>query len=187
MHDVCGGRPVTARRQTSHPTVQKQRDTWVVCVDGIGTVFGARKPRQLGTVPSRRSPQAAASAAAAGDAGAERDTVAAVVDRWVAAQVDVSNKSRLQYEWAADHIKAGLGGVRLDSLVTTSSALEAQHPDHVDGAACGARRRRRRRGSALWRGGVSRLILGAQSPLLSSATVSVSVVVINRTGAPFQR
>jgi integrase len=106
-----------AWKQTSHPTVQQQRDKWVVRVDGIDTVSGARKPRQLGTYRSRRSARAAASAyAASGESGAERNTVGAVVDRWVAGKVDVSNKSRLQYEWAAGHIKAGLGGVRLDRL-----------------------------------------------------------------------
>lgn len=106
-----------AWKQTSHPTVQQQRDKWVVRVDGIDTVSGARKPRQLGTYRSRQSAQAAASAhAASGESGAERNTVGAVVDRWVAGKVDVSNKSRLQYEWAAGHIRAGLGGVRLDRL-----------------------------------------------------------------------
>lgn len=106
-----------AWKQTSHPTVQQQRDKWVVRVDGIDTVSGARKPRQLGTYRSRRSARAAASAhAASGESGAGRNTVGAVVDRWVAGKVDVSNKSRLQYEWAAGHIKAGLGGVRLDRL-----------------------------------------------------------------------
>jgi len=106
-----------AWKQTNHPAVQKQRDKWVVRVDGIDTVSGARKPRQLGTFRSRRSAQAAATSfAAAGEAGAERDTVAAVVDRWVAGKVDVSNKTRLQYEWAAGHIRAGIGGVRIDRL-----------------------------------------------------------------------
>jgi hypothetical protein len=62
-----------AWKPTSHPTVQQQRDKWVVRVDGIDTVSGARTPRQLGTFPSRRSARAAASAAAAaGDVGAER-------------------------------------------------------------------------------------------------------------------
>jgi hypothetical protein len=108
---------VMAWKQTSHPTVQQQRDKWVVRVDGIDTVSGARKPRQLGTYRSRRSARAAASAyAASGESGAERNKVGAVVDGWVAGKVDVSNKSRLQYEWAAGHIKAGLGGVRLDRL-----------------------------------------------------------------------
>jgi integrase len=108
---------IVAWKQTSHPTVQKQRDKWVVRVDGIDTMSGARKPRQLGTYRSRRSAQVAASSfAASGEAGAERDTVAAVVDRWVAGKVDVSSKTRLQYEWAAGHINAGIGGVRLDRL-----------------------------------------------------------------------
>lgn len=106
-----------AWKQNGHPTVQKQRDKWVVRVDGIDTVSGARKPRQLGTYRSRRSAQAAAASfAASGEVGAERDTVAAAVDRWVAGKVDVSSKTRLQYEWAADHIRAGIGGVRLDRL-----------------------------------------------------------------------
>jgi integrase len=106
-----------AWKQTSHPTVQRQRDKWVVRVDGIDTMSGARKPRQLGTYPSRRSARTAASSfAASGEGGAERDTVAAVVDRWVAGKVDVSSKTRLQYEWAAGHISSGIGGVRLDRL-----------------------------------------------------------------------
>jgi len=99
MHDVCRTGINVAWKQTSHPTVQKQRDRWVVRVDGIDTVSGARKPRQLGTYRSRRSAQSAASSfAASGERGTERDTVAAVVDRWVAGKVDVSNKTRLQYE-----------------------------------------------------------------------------------------
>lgn len=61
-----------AWKQTGHPTVQ-QRDKWVVRVDGIDTVSGARKPRQLGTYRSRRSARAAASAhAASGESRAER-------------------------------------------------------------------------------------------------------------------
>ena len=117
MQNVCRKGVIVAWKQSTHPTVQKQRDKWVVRVDGIDTVSGARKPRQLGTYRSRRSAQAAATSfAASGEVGAERDTVAAVVDRWVAGKVDVSNKSRLQYEWAAGHIRSGIGGVRLDRL-----------------------------------------------------------------------
>jgi integrase len=108
---------IVAWKQSSHPTVQKHREKWVVRVDGVDTVSGTRKPRQLGTYRSRRRAQAAASAfAASGELAAERNTVAAVVDRWVAGKVDVSNKTRLQYEWAAGHIRAGIGGVRLDRL-----------------------------------------------------------------------
>lgn len=106
-----------AWKQSGHPTVQKQRDKWVVRVDGIDTESGRRRPRQVGTYPSRRSAQAAASAfTAAGEVAAERETIGHLVDQWVAGKVDVSNKTRLQYEWAAGHISAGIGGVRIDRL-----------------------------------------------------------------------
>lgn len=106
-----------AWKQSGHPAVQKQRDKWVVRVDGIDTGSGRRRPRQVGTYPSRRSAQAAASAfTAAGEVVAERETVGHLVDQWVAGKVDVSNKTRLQYEWAAAHIRAGIGGVRIDRL-----------------------------------------------------------------------
>ena len=92
MHDVCRTGLIVVWRQSSHPTVQKQRDKWVVCVECIDTVSGARKPRQLGTYPSRRSAGvAAASLAASSELGVQRDTIAAVVDRWLAGKVDVSN------------------------------------------------------------------------------------------------
>ncbi len=32
-----------------HPTVRKQRDKWVVRIDGIDTATGKHRPRQLGT------------------------------------------------------------------------------------------------------------------------------------------
>ena len=106
-----------AWKQTNHPTVQKQRDKWVVRVDGIDTVSGARKPRQLGTYRSRRSAQAAASSfAASGRSGASGTPSPQPSNRWVAGTVDVSSKTRLQYEWAAGHVNAGIGGVRLDRL-----------------------------------------------------------------------
>jgi len=104
-------------KQTGHPTVQKQRENWVVRVPGINSETGKRQPRQLGTFSSRRSAQAAATSFAAhGDAGSERGTVAHLVDSWVVGKVDVSNKTRLQYQWAAGHIKSGIGGVRADRL-----------------------------------------------------------------------
>ncbi len=52
MREVSGTGLYVAWNETSHPTVQ-QRDTWVVRVDGIDTVSGAWKPRQLGTFPRR--------------------------------------------------------------------------------------------------------------------------------------
>ena len=106
-----------AWKQNGHPAVQLQGDKWVVRVDGIDTETGRRRPRQVGTYKSRRSAQAAAAAiTASGEVAAERETVGHLVDEWVAGKVDVSNKTRLQYEWAAGHIRAGIGGVRVDRL-----------------------------------------------------------------------
>jgi hypothetical protein len=41
-----------AWKQGGHPTVQKQRDKWVVRVDGLDTETGRRRPRQIGTYSS---------------------------------------------------------------------------------------------------------------------------------------
>ncbi|MEX0797582.1 MAG: site-specific integrase [Acidimicrobiia bacterium] len=104
-------------KQTGHPTVQKQRKRWVVRVPGIDTETGRRRPRQVGTFKSRRAAQAAATSfAASGDIASDRGSVTHVVDRWVAGKIDVSNKTREQYQWAAGHIKTGLGGLRADQL-----------------------------------------------------------------------
>jgi len=104
-------------KQTGHPTVQKQRERWVVRVPGIDTETGKRQPRQLGTFGSRRAAQSAATSfAASGDTASDRGTLARLVDRWAAGKIDVSNKTRQQYQWAAGHIKTGLGGIRADQL-----------------------------------------------------------------------
>jgi integrase len=104
-------------KQTSQPTVQRHRERWVVRVDGIDTETGRRRPRQIGTFNSRRSAQAAATSfAASGELTSERETVGYLVDRWVAGKIDVSGQTRLMYEWAAGHIKAGIGAVRVDRL-----------------------------------------------------------------------
>lgn len=106
-----------AWKQSGQPTIQQQRGKWVARVEGIDTETGKRRPRQIGTFSSKRAAQRAATAfAASGEALAERDTVAGLVDRWVASRVDVGPKTRLQYEWAAGHIREGLGGVRVDQL-----------------------------------------------------------------------
>ena len=44
-----------AWKATGQPTVRKQRDKWVVRVDGIDTATGKHRPRQLGTYASQRS------------------------------------------------------------------------------------------------------------------------------------
>ena len=106
-----------AWKPTGRPTVRQQRGKWVVRVDGIDTETGHHRPRQLGTFVSRRSAQkAATSFAADGAVGGDRDTVGHLVDAWVASRVDVSPKTRLQYEWAASHIRVGLGAIRVDRL-----------------------------------------------------------------------
>ncbi len=44
-----------AWKATGQPTVRKQRDRWVVRVDGIDTATGRHRPKQLGTFASQRS------------------------------------------------------------------------------------------------------------------------------------
>lgn len=105
------------------PIVRQQRGKWVVRVDGIDTATGAKLPRQLGTFASQRSARTAASKFAAdGVEQSERGNVSWAVDRWLASKSDVSAKSRSQYEWAAKHIRAGLGGVPLEHLERTDVA-----------------------------------------------------------------
>lgn len=106
-----------AWKATGQPTVRRQREKWVVRVDGIDTETGRQRPRQLGTFASRRSAQAAATSfAASGEVGADRGTVAHLVGQWAASRVDVTAKTRAQYEWAADHIQRDLGAIRVDRL-----------------------------------------------------------------------
>jgi integrase len=104
-------------KATGQPTVRQQRDKWVVRVDGIDTETGARRPRQIGTYPSKRAANAAASSAAAsGEITTNKGTLAWLIDRWCASRTDIGVKSRMQYEWAGVHIKAGLGSLTLDKL-----------------------------------------------------------------------
>ncbi len=49
-----------AWKATGQPTVRKQRDKWVVRVDGIDTTTGKHTPKQLGTYLSQRSANVAA-------------------------------------------------------------------------------------------------------------------------------
>ena len=96
------------------------------------------RPRQLGTFASRRTAQAAATSFAVdGSVGADRDTVGHLVEQWAAGRVDVSSKARLQYEWAASHIKAGLGAIRVDRLDRDDVAR------WLDGLAAGGKMSRR--------------------------------------------
>ncbi len=110
-------------KPTGHPIVHQQRDRWVVRVNGIETSSGKARPRQLGTFRSRRAAQQAASEfGASGEVGSDRSTVGYVVTQWAESRTDIGNKSRLQYEWAAGHISAGIGSVRIDRLDRTDIA-----------------------------------------------------------------
>jgi integrase len=105
-----------AWKATGQPTVRKQRDKWVVRVDGIDTTTGKHRPRQLGTYPSQRSAQAAARAVRADDRSTERGTVSWLVRRYVASRTDITVKAQQQYEWAIPHIEEGLGAIQLSLL-----------------------------------------------------------------------
>ena len=103
-------------KATGPPTVRKQRDKWVVRVDGIDTATGKHRPRQLGTYPSRRAALAAARAGQADRRSTERGTVSWLVRRYVAGRTDITLKSRESYEWAIPHIEAGLGAIPVARL-----------------------------------------------------------------------
>ena len=59
---------------------------------------------------------AAAEAIEKGQDRVERDTLGAVIDRWVDSRTDVGRNQQLQYKWAARHINAALGAIALESL-----------------------------------------------------------------------
>ena len=106
-----------AWKPMGRPTVREQRGKWVVRIDGVDTESGKTRPRQLGTYTSKRGANAAASQfASTGDTGGDRRTVGHVVDSWAASRIHVAGNTRQQYEWAAGHIKAGIGAVRVDRL-----------------------------------------------------------------------
>ncbi len=124
-------------KATGQPTVRKQRDKWVVRVDGIDTTTGKTRPRQLGTFASQRSALAAARGVRANDATTERGTVGWLVRRYVAGRTDITEKAREQYAWAIPHIEAGLGAIPLSRLDRDDVA------EWVDKLAAGGRLSRR--------------------------------------------
>lgn len=104
-------------KATGRPTVRKQRDRWVVRVDGIDSGTGQHRPRQLGTFTSQRAARAAAAEYTAEHVeGGGKGTVGWQVDRWVVAKTAVNEKSTMQNKWAAGHIRNALGAIRLDQL-----------------------------------------------------------------------
>lgn len=106
-----------AWKATGRPAVRRQRGRWVVRVDGIDTVTGKTRPRQIGTFPSQRAATNAAKAAIVrGDEPGSRALVSALVDKWIASRTDLGVKQLEQYRWAAKNISEGIGGIRLDQL-----------------------------------------------------------------------
>ena len=105
-----------AWRATGQPTVRRQRDKWVVRVDGIDTATGKHRPRQMGTYRSQRSALAAARSIKASDTPTERGTVSWLVRRYAAGRTDITVKSQEQYQFAIPHIDAGLGAIQLSML-----------------------------------------------------------------------
>ncbi len=142
-----------AWKPTGRPMVRQQRDKWVVRVDGLDTETGKARPRQLGTYKSRRAAQMAATEfAAAGDTGTDRSSVGFLVDQWVASRTDIASKTKMQYEWAAGHIRSGLGSIRpprpprpqrCRAMARRARRRRedgpAQHLDLSDGSACRSR------------------------------------------------
>ena len=90
---------LTKWKATGQRTVRKQRDKWVVRVDGIDTATGKHRLRQLGTFASQRSANAAARSMKTEDRSTERGTVSWLVRRYVASRTDITVKARQQYEW----------------------------------------------------------------------------------------
>lgn len=105
-----------AWKATGQPTVRKQRDKWVVRVDGIDTATGKHRPRQLGTYASQRTAMTAARSMRAEDRSTERGTVSWLVRRYVASRTDITEKAQEQYAWAIPHIERGLGAIPLATL-----------------------------------------------------------------------
>lgn len=126
-----------AWKSTGQPTVRKQRDKWVVRVDGIDTATGQHRPRQLGTYSSQRSANAAARSMKADERSTERGTVSWLVRRYVASRTDITVKARQQYEWAIPHIEKGLGAIQLSRLDRADIAT------WIDGLAEGGKLSRR--------------------------------------------
>ena len=79
-----------AWKATGQPTVRKQRDKWVVRVDGIDTATGKHRPKQLGTYQSQRSANAAAREMRSEEAAVTKGTVSWLVRRYVAGRTDIT-------------------------------------------------------------------------------------------------
>jgi hypothetical protein len=110
-----------ASKATGQPTVRKQRDKWVVRVDGIDTSTGKHRPRQLGTFASQRSATAAARSFRAEETTIERGTVLWLVRRYVESRNDITVRQRSSTPGLSPTSKAA--SVRSDSHVSTVKTL----------------------------------------------------------------
>ena len=102
---------------------------------------------------------AATEFAAAGDTGTDRSSVGFLVDQWVASRTDIASKTKMQYEWAAGHIRSGLGSIRVDRLDRSDVA------QWLDELAAGGKMGRRSIS-------IFRMVLRARSPTPSTRASS---------------
>jgi len=104
---------------TGEPTIQRQRNRWVVRVAGYDAATGRRRVRQLGTYPTKKAAVSHQRAVLDGRAGSDDETLGAyLTEVWLPSKderVEVGTYD--QYRWAVDgHIVPLLGAVRLRDL-----------------------------------------------------------------------
>src|SRR3546814_14960299 len=116
ISDVSGSGEEEAMswKATGDPTVRRQREKWVVRVDGIDTETGRHRPRQLGTYKSQRAALAAARATLLDGRVPDQGTVGWLVKRYVASRTDLSVTAGAQVEWARSHNCNGPGPAHPD-------------------------------------------------------------------------
>ena len=158
-----------AWKAIGHPAVRRQRDKWVVRVDGIDTVTGKRRPRQLGTLLlAARRAQRSGLVHGSGEIGSERGTVGQLVNQWATSRIHVGDQDPTAvrvggraHPPATSAPSASTGSIaRTSPAGSRTSPPAATTPGAASGSSawCCARARRRR---GLWRhppqpGGTSR-------------------------------
>ena len=145
-----------AWKPTGHPAVRRQRDKWVVRVDGIDTVTGKRRPRQLGTLllaARRRSAAASRSrqqerSAASAARSASSSTSGRPAASTSAIRPDCSTSGRPSASSATSAPSASTNSIAKTSPAgSRSSPPAATTPGAASGSSawcCGPRWRRRR-------------------------------------------
>ena len=105
-----------AWKATGQPTVRKQRDKWVVRVDGIDIATGEVRPRQLGSYASQRAANSAAREVRETGRTTEKGTVSWLARRYVTGRPTSPRRPREQYAWVIPHIEGGRGAIPLPRL-----------------------------------------------------------------------